>query len=152
MLFFFSGGFEAGVGFGMVYGEGGEGAREGLGRFRARVSRDLVRRSFLPWKRSPLSLKWVCLFWGTPRKWLVSFWHPFKTNQKGYPTKKKNKIRTQMGSIHVHLFREALSLLVLLHSFDSQALPYLVAFCSPAKSLTSSGLMENPLVCKKLKS
>ena len=27
-----------------------------------------------------------------------------------------------------------------------------VAFCSPAKSLTFSGLMENPLVGKKLKS
>ena len=29
---------------------------------------------------------------------------------------------------------------------------YLVAFCAPAKSLTFSGLMENPLVGKKLKS
>ena len=27
-----------------------------------------------------------------------------------------------------------------------------VAFCSPSKSLTFSGLMENPLVGKKLKS
>ena len=27
-----------------------------------------------------------------------------------------------------------------------------VAFCSPAKSLTVSGLMESPLICKKLKS
>ena len=27
-----------------------------------------------------------------------------------------------------------------------------VAFCSPSKSLTSSGLMENPLVGQKLKS
>ena len=29
---------------------------------------------------------------------------------------------------------------------------YSVAFCSPAKSLTFSGLVENPLVGKKLKS
>ena len=35
---------------------------------------------------------------------------------------------------------------------ENQKVKRLVAFCSPAKSLTLSGFMENPLVGKKLKS